>query len=173
MNQNLLEEIYRKYAQEVYLYLYSLCRNTAIAEDLMQEVFTKALLTLSDQHPNFKAWLYRVAHNICINTLRKNSRICENPDDGTNSQRRQTQAEQSGDILDKILRHEKIKLLYESMNKLPTPQKEVLYMMYFAQLKTAEIAKTLNLTPENVRVIAHRGRKTLGKILEKEGYHEL
>lgn len=41
------------------------------AEDLMQEVFVKALLSLKDEHTNFRAWLYKVAHNLCINEMKK------------------------------------------------------------------------------------------------------
>lgn len=172
MNQILLEKIYRAYAEEIYLYLYSLCQNTQAAEDLVQEVFTKALLTLNDQHPNFKAWLYQVAHNICINYLKKNSRICASLDFDQTAQNFAARLNKDEDILDKLLRREKNKLLYISMNQLQSLQKEVLFMIYFAQLKTAEIAKALNLSPENVRVIAYRGRRELRKILEKEGYHE-
>ena len=59
------------------------------------------------------------------------------------------------------------------MDRLPGLQREVLVLMYFTGMRTAEISEVLAIKPQNVRVIAHRGRKELAKILEKEGYHEL
>ena len=178
MNRDLLEKIYTLYAEELRLYLYSLCRDAAVAEDLMQDVFVKALMSLRDDHTNFRAWLYRVAHNICINYMKRNGR--EQPDSGgdhiTESIRRNKEnndREYKDDPLQKLLRREKQRNLFRAMDRLPGLQKEVLVLMYFTGMRTAEISEVLAIKPQNVRVIAHRGRKELAKILEKEGYHEL
>ena len=48
MENELLRQLYRKYQRELYLYLYSLCKNHELAEDLLQETFVKALLALPD-----------------------------------------------------------------------------------------------------------------------------
>ena len=48
MENELLRQLYRKYQRELYLYLYSLCKNHELAEDLLQETFLKALLALPD-----------------------------------------------------------------------------------------------------------------------------
>ena len=48
MENELLRQLYRKYRRELYLYLYSLCKNHELAEDLLQETFLKALLALPD-----------------------------------------------------------------------------------------------------------------------------
>ena len=74
MDSEMLCQFYRCYASEIYLYLYSLCKNRELAEDLMQEVFLKALLSLSDAHTNMRAWLYKVARNTCLNELRRTNR---------------------------------------------------------------------------------------------------
>ncbi len=54
MENELLQQLYLKYQKEIYLYLFSLCRNQEFAEDLMQETFLKALLSLSDKHTNMR-----------------------------------------------------------------------------------------------------------------------
>ena len=54
MNRDLLEKIYTLYAEELRLYLYSLCRDAAVAEDLMQDVFVKALMKCSFYTPGTK-----------------------------------------------------------------------------------------------------------------------
>lgn len=179
MDGKLLERIYRMYAKEIYLYLYSLCQDAAQAEDLMQEVFTRALLSLSDAHPNFRAWLYRVAHNLCINCGKKERRrssILKAIQGGSAACRSgqsclwQTAEE---NLLESLLNQERNRTLYQCMNQLPRLQREVLFLLYFTELKTKEIAAALELRPENIRVIACRGRRELRKLLEKEGYHAL
>lgn len=71
MNRKLLEYVYRKYGRELYLYLYSLCKEHTLAEELVQETFAKAILSLSDEHPNFRAWLYKVGKNLYQNYQKK------------------------------------------------------------------------------------------------------
>lgn len=54
------------------------------------------------------------------------------------------------------------------MNKLPDLHREILFMEYFSEMNHKEIAVALDLSPNNVRVIAHRARKELKSMLEKE-----
>ena len=57
MDNELFMKLYGAYQKELYLYLYSLCRNRHQAEDLLHETFLKALLALPDGHTNMRAWL--------------------------------------------------------------------------------------------------------------------
>lgn len=166
MNRHLLERIYNVYASEIKLYLYSLCESKAQAEDIMHDTFVKALLSLSDEHPNFRAWLYQVAHNLCINEMRKRRRL------QTEYNGRMNKCIGEADILNHILKNEKYRTLYKSIISLPYMQREVLFLFYFGELKTGEIAEVMDVTPENVRVIMYRGRVKLRRLLEEEGYHE-
>ena len=61
MDKQLLEKLYDAYYQEIYLYVYALCKNHEWAADLTQETFLKALLSLDQSHTNMRAWLYTVA----------------------------------------------------------------------------------------------------------------
>ena len=54
MEQELLSQLYRLYSREIYLYLYSFCKNKELAEDLMQDTFLKALLSLRNRLNNQK-----------------------------------------------------------------------------------------------------------------------
>ena len=71
MDKILLETIYEKYGREVFLYILYLCGDAAAAEDLTQETFVKALLSLDEAHTNYKAWFYMVARNLTFNHRRK------------------------------------------------------------------------------------------------------
>ena len=43
MDNSLLRQLYQKYQHEIYLYLYSLCKNKDLAEDLLQEIINQYL----------------------------------------------------------------------------------------------------------------------------------
>ena len=60
MEPRTLEELYRRYAGELYLYAYSLCQNEAQAQDLTEEAFCRALLALDGADAGWRSWLYKV-----------------------------------------------------------------------------------------------------------------
>ena len=71
MRNDLLESIYLRYSKEIRLYLYVISKNETLADDLTQETFLKALLSLPEDHPNVRAWLYTVARNLYYNKRKK------------------------------------------------------------------------------------------------------
>ncbi len=171
MDNGLLEQIYRKYAGEIRLYLYSLCGSMVWAEDLMHDVFVKALLSLPEEHENFRAWLYRVAHNLCVNEMKKSSRAGKAME-AVYFAGKTDRASSESDVTHTLLKEERDKCLCKCMRRLPQLQMEVLFMFYFGGLSAGNIAGVLNIKQENVRVILHRGRRKLREMMEKEGYNE-
>lgn len=165
MENSLLRQIYQKYYHEIYLYLYSLCKNKDLAEDLLQETFLKALLSLSDEHTNMRAWLYMVARNLYFNHRKKESRniFVETVSDDL-------EAALVSDVLENVLQDERQRLLYQALQHIGDRQREVLVLQYFGELSQREIAALLKMTPENVRVLAYRGKKELKSYMEENRY---
>lgn len=163
MDSKLLKELYTKYYRELYLYIYSLCRNREVTEDLVQETFLKAILSLSDSHTNTRAWLYMVARNLYFNFAKKEKHktsldeVKETPAD-------------TPPMIEHIIENERRRLCFEALQSLEGIKKEVLILQYFANLSQREIAATLHITPENVRVLSFRGKKELRKFMEENGY---
>ena len=164
MDKELLNILYSRYSREIYLYLYSLSGDAALSEDLLQETFLKALLSLSDSHTNVRAWLYVVARNLYFNTFKKEKgkvsleEIHRKDDEGENT------------LFDEIMRDENRRILYEAVNSLEPKKREVLQMQYFGNLSQKEIAAILHITPENVRVLSYRARRELKSYLEAKNY---
>lgn len=127
----------------------------------MQDVFLKALLSLSDSHTNIRAWLYKVARNTCLNELRKRNRETELDEQLAVSDKT---------ILGNVIQNEQKKQLYRAMMKLPDRQREILELFYFSEMSIKEIAAVLSLTSENVRVLAYRAKKQLRNEMEGDGY---
>lgn len=164
MDKEMLNILYSRYSREIYLYLYSLSGDAALSEDLLQETFLKALLSLSDSHTNVRAWLYVVARNLYFNTFKKEKgkvsleEMQRKGDEGENT------------LFDEIMRDENRRILYEAINSLEPKKREVLQMQYFGNLSQKEIAAILHITPENVRVLSYRAKRELKYYLEAENY---
>lgn len=163
MDGKLLKKLYDTYHKELYLYIYSLCRNREITEDLVQETFLKAILSLPQSHTNMRAWLYMVARNLYLNFVKK-----EKPKVDIDKLR-ETPSQEPPPI-EHIIANERRRLCFEALQSLRGAKKEVLILQYFGGLSQKEIAAVLHLTPENVRVLSFRGKKELKKYLEVHGY---
>lgn len=164
MDKEMLSRLYRTYQKEIYLYLYSLCGNAAVAEDLAHETFLKALLSLPDGHTNMRAWLYLVARNLFFNYQKKERRKV--PLDTLQEQ----SDPRSQALLERMLEDENRKLLYAALRHLEDRKREILLLHYFGGLSQKEIAAILHLTPENVRILAYRAKRELKSYLEVNGY---
>lgn len=162
MDADILEEIYQRYSRELFLYLYAILRDTSAAEDILQDTFLKAFLALDKSHPNFRAWLYKVGKNECLNYLKRQKKLVPEAD--------MEYIHETFSPLDEILQKEQNHILLKSLMKLPTLSREVIVMQYFFDLPQREIAEILNLSPGNVRIIVHRAKKELKKEVEK---HEI
>lgn len=152
------------YYNPIYLYLYSMCKNTALAEDLAQDTFLKAILSLDDKHQNVKAWLFTVARNLFLNYAKKN-RASVNIDELVNSEDTAVPTPVA-----KIIKDEQKQNLLKAMDMLSATKKQILKLQYFGGLSQKEIANILKLSPSNVRVQAMRAKNELKKYLEVQDY---
>lgn len=162
MENDLLKKLYARYHRELFLYLYSLCKNYDLAEDILQETFLKAILSLQNNHPNIRAWLYMVGRNIYYNyAKREMNKIdsCELEDIPNDSE-----------ILEEMIDNENRRMLYRALDSLDGIKKEVLQLFYFSNMSQKDISSMLNISQENVRVLIYRGKRELKQYLEANGY---
>ena len=70
------ESLYRRYNDRLYRYLLRLCRDRHAAEDLYQEVWSKVIKARLRYRPTakFATYLYRIAHNCFVDSVRRNRR---------------------------------------------------------------------------------------------------
>lgn len=115
MNRKLLEYVYKKYGRELYIYLYSLCKEQTLAEELVQETFAKAILSLSDEHPNFRAWLYKVEKNLYQNYRKKWGR--------EEQYQEMPEIPYEEGVLERYIQNEENQRLYQEILKLQEDQK--------------------------------------------------
>ena len=160
MNGDRLQLVYQSFSSEIYVYLYSLCGSRSLAEDLTQETFVKALLSLPEGHGNIRAWLYKVARNLYFNHRRREpasvdlDELAEVADSGSGPE-------------EALLKKLSSKKLYEAVLRLTGNKREVILLQYFSGFPQTQIAEMLGITGENVRVLSHRAKKELKKYLEE------
>lgn len=72
MDQELVRQWYEQYKTGIFRYALSILRDNQLAEDVLQETFLRLLSgKLRVKEGKEQAWLYRVAHNLCVDFLRK------------------------------------------------------------------------------------------------------
>ena len=164
MDNVVIAGFYRQYRSEIYLYLYSLCKSRELTEDLLQETFLKAILSLQNNHANVRAWLYMVARNLFFNYIKKekNNVVLEDLEE--------YDVNKKEDLLNEILKEEQKYLLYKALERIETSKREVLELQYFGGFSQKEIAMMLHTSPENVTVLSYRGKKEIKKYLEAKKY---
>ena len=105
-----LEELYRRYAGELYLYAYSLCQNEAQAQDLTAEAFCRALLALDGADAGWRSWLYKVCRNLWLDQVRRSRRLAPEPPG--------PELAAEGDVLEELLQEERRRAVYRAVQAL-------------------------------------------------------
>jgi RNA polymerase sigma-70 factor, ECF subfamily len=76
-DEDAFAEIYEYYSAPIHRFIYRMLGSAEQADDMTQETFIRAYQSLDrlDQDPNLSAWLYRIASNACMDTLRRRTRF--------------------------------------------------------------------------------------------------
>lgn len=168
----MLEELYHRYYRELYIFVFSLCKSETVTDDILQDTFLKALLSLKDSHTNMRAWLYMVARNLYYNYYNKQKNLLSVVTEDLNQSESLTFGAKSNvlmqnDVLEEVLKKEERKKLWEAVNRLKGQKKEVIMLQYFGDFSVKEIAAMLKLTEGNVKVLSYRAKKELKVYLKK------
>src|SRR6266571_8211693 len=76
-NADALSVLYEQFRRPIHSYIYRLLGNLEDADDVTQEVFVRACIAWDGlyERDRLKAWLYRIATNLCVDLLRRRKRI--------------------------------------------------------------------------------------------------
>ncbi len=147
-------ELYERYVDRIYSYVYYRTGNAAEAEDLTAKIFMRAMRHMEnydDRGLPFSAWLYRIARNLVANWHRDRSRrriiALEDVTQwriGAESPELQTQLIEDRDSLLKAVR------------RLPSDRQELLILKFVDQLSNAEIGEIMGRSEGAVKSLYHR-----------------
>lgn len=162
-----------RYRTKLYTYIYYIVRNSEQAEDIFQETFMKAIITIRqgryNENGKFSAWLRRIAHNLIIDAYRQekseNVISCDEPE--ANILNNIKLAE--GTIENEMVGRQILEDVRHLMNCLPDEQREVVQMRFYQDLSFKEIAE---LTGVSINTSLGRMRYAilnLRRMAEKNG----
>lgn len=143
-----------KYGDMLYRLCFVMLRNTADAEDAVQETFiaytTKSPVFSDKEHE--KAWLLKVASNKCRDILRFRNR------------HQLTELSE----LEAVVQDDESSHILEALMELPEKFRLVLTLYYIDEYKVKEIAEIIKKTPSAVKMRLQKGRKLLEEKYRKE-----
>ncbi len=158
-------ELYSIYLDQIYRYVFYQVRDRMTAEDITEEVFIKAwkaIGTCKGKEKTFLSWLYRIAHNHLINTLRGMKKATSIEKDNL------VEVIASKSEVEEGIEHQE---LLEAITCLPKNQKQVIILKFIEGLDNREIAKIMGKNEGAIRISQMRAlaalRGKLGK--EKDG----
>ena len=139
------DALLRRHQERVFNYILRIIKNEDIANDIFQETFVKAILTIKQgrytENGRFAAWISRIAHNLIIDHYRQekseNVQSADIEDIDVFNRKDLCEATIEDIIIADQIRDD-VKYLIEL---LPELQKEVLKMRYYQNLSFKEIAE--------------------------------
>lgn len=147
-------ELYERYVEKIYSYVYYRTGNHHDAEDLTARVFFRAMAhieTYTERGVPFQAWLYRIAHNLIANWHRDRGRrkiiaLDEFIAGSLKSDSPDRQAEEN----------EEREHLLSAIRRLPEERQQLLTLKFVDHLPNAEIGEIMNRTEGAIKSLYHR-----------------
>lgn len=159
-----LDELYRTYAEQLYYYLLKLSGSPSVAEDLVQETFVRATISLHQvESSSARAWLYKVARNVYLDEWRRRKRWSWVPFFQDTEM-----ISPYGVPEEEMDRVEESQMLAELLYRLPENYRSIIHLREIEEMSYEEIAATLDITESQVKVTLHRARKKLQQLGEKQ-----
>lgn len=155
-----------RYKNKAFTMLKRMLKNDFEAEEILMDAFLKAYNNLGSFkfESKFSTWFYKIAYNTALSRISNSKRIIE------------TQMASIDDVnylesnynADEYVSENSAELVQKVVNQLPEKNAAVITMFYLEEMTIEEISDVLNLSAANVKVILHRSRNLLRKLIEKK-----
>lgn len=164
-----IEQVYKKYFKDVFLYVKRLSGNEHIAEEISSETFFRAMQSLDKFRGDCDVcvWLCQIAKNCYYSYLKKDKRtssideveIAEIPD-----------TEES--LEEQLLRRDDTERIQIILHEIPEPYREVFMWRVFAELNFKQIGQIFHKSDNWACVTYHRARNMIKERLEDSKYEK-
>jgi RNA polymerase sigma-70 factor, ECF subfamily len=175
-DQKGFERVIHRYSRALFRFIYHFLGDYDQACDVLQQVFVQlylALPTLQGKQ-SFKPWLFRVAHNYCIDAFRRRRRRLTY----SFSELSCSSEENEAALLDMFLdtnplpeevaeMHDMQRQIMQAISPLPSKYRSIVLLRYAAQLSFEEIGQILGIPMATVKIYFYRAKSRLQAALEK------
>ncbi len=167
------DEVFRRYHQPIYRFCAAMV-GPEEAKDVLQNVMVKVMTVMPDGEDfHLKAWLYRVAHNECVDHIRRSGRST-----GEIEMDSFPAATRRGDPHRTVEQRQLLSRLVSDLSELPEKQRSALVMRELSGLSYAEMAAGLGSTESAAKQLVYEARlalqqQELGRQLDCAGVRQL
>ena len=158
MEKDLFEEVYEEHFSYIYNYVYVQILHRERTEDLVSDIFIKAMGSYDRYDPSraqVKTWLTSIARNTLIDEYRKGGAgKSVSLDDEEND----VEPFYEDDYT--IYQEDDQRLVRDLLTRLTEPERELIAMVYFQEMKNDQIGKVLGI---NAKAVSERHRRLLAK----------
>ena len=159
-------ELYERYVDRIYSYVYSRVQNAEDAEDLTARIFYRSLDRLDsyeDRGLPFGAWLFRIAHNLVANWRRDQGRRTFVPIDGmVFPAERRDEPEAAAE------RREGEEALWAAIERLPEERRRLLFHKFGDQLTNIETGELMQKSEGAIKSLYFRTLAALRRDLSEQ-----
>ena len=157
-------QLYERYFEKIFRYISLKIGDKFEAEDMAQQVFLKALKSIESfkwKDVPFSAWLYRIAHNLTVDYLRRKTRRPTSPLEEV-----ELYAEEPNSNIQKDLEFRfDLERLSSAMGQLTEAQREVLSLRFTSELPIAAVAQIMGKSEGAVKSLQHSAVLALRRIM--------
>jgi RNA polymerase sigma-70 factor, ECF subfamily len=160
-NRDMLASLYEAYYDRIAHYIYSHIGDKTEAEDLASEVFLKAvesLKTYQERGLPMQAWLFKIAHNLMVDRLRKASKYRMLPIETV-------EIKEETDPVETAELNLEMERVTAAMENLTAEQREVVKLRFLGGLTSKEVSEILNKNDGAVREMQRAALEKLRQLL--------
>jgi RNA polymerase sigma-70 factor (ECF subfamily) len=156
-----------EYSTTLYRVAYSVTRNSAEAEDIVQETFLRVLKHQGklDEIRDARVWLVRIAWNLSLDRKRR-SKARPETEDIADLVRTLPSGERRAD--DEVISSQEHSRVLALIDQLPAKERQALLLSALEELSTTEIASICSTTESSIRSRIFRARRELAELLTKQ-----
>lgn len=162
-----------RYQQKIYSYILFLVHDDEVADDLFQETFMKAIVTIRQgryvESGRFSAWLTRIAHNLVIDKYRQDRNLNVISNDASDADLFNDASLSDITVEMKMITEQSLTDVGRLLKELPDNQKEVLYMRFYQDLSFKEIADATGVSINTALGRMRYGLINLRKMVSERG----
>lgn len=154
-----------KHRSSVVHFLYRMVQNTAVAEELAQEVFLRVYRSRATYEPTakFTTWLFRIATHLALNALRdnRNERLQDRLDEDSAEMPVRQVSDTRPTVEQTMVYEAKLEEVRRAIAALPEKQRAAVLMHKYEEMEYSQIAKVLNCSDSAVKSLLFRAYETL------------
>lgn len=165
-DQAAYQDVVRQHFKPISHYAFRMLGNQKDTEDITQETFLKLWINASTwrvEKAKLSTWLHRIAHNLCVDYLRKHGRV------QTQDSFSEHESADEG-IVDKdaLTEAEKLNILDTALSQLPEGQRSAIMLCTIQNFSNKEAATIMDISVKALESTIARAKRSLREIIKTQ-----